>query len=67
MKIKLDRKKIKNDEITKRNQFYNHLKLKKNSNQKNKDKILEIKKTKKDEIENNFYFELMFSNKKNCI
>jgi hypothetical protein len=30
MKIKLDRKKkIKNDEITKRNQFYNHLKLKK--------------------------------------
>ena len=60
-------KKIKNDEITKRNQFYNHLKLKKNSNQKNKDKILEIKKTKKDEIENNFYFELMFSNKKNCI
>jgi hypothetical protein len=60
-------KKIKNDEITKRNQFYNHLKLKKNSNQKNKDKISEIKKTKKDEIENNFYFELMFSNKKNCI
>jgi hypothetical protein len=59
-------KKIKNDEITKRNQFYNHLKLKKNSNQKNKDKISEIKKTK-DEIENNFYFELMFSNKKNCI
>jgi hypothetical protein len=60
-------KKIKNDEITKRNQFYNHLKLKKNSNQKNKDKISEIKKTKKDEIENNFYFELMFSNNKNCI
>jgi hypothetical protein len=60
-------KKIKNDEITKRNQFYNHLKLKKNSNQKNKDKISEIKKTKKDEIENNFYFELMFSNKKNYI